>query len=124
MPETLTTHLYRNATKTHPALNLLEPEPESSSVLFENPYGVTDALWLRTNRQQVDMTQSNIVTYLEMTTGLNVNPGRVAEIETGQRVITPEWREKLEYLFGKLNATSPPSTNWRQVIFSGGRSAI
>ena len=77
---------------------------------------LTDAQWLRRYRQQFRMSQSNIVSYLEITTWQNVNPGRIAEIETGQRCLCTLWRSKLERLFNQLQNANPQNRNWREFI--------
>ena len=110
-------------------IDLLTNQPGITALNFHNDFPapklrdkldstneMTDAQWLRYNRKQSDMTQSNIVSYLEITTWQNVNSGRVAEIETGQRCIPPLWRERLERLFSQLQKPLSERKNWRELI--------
>ena len=83
---------------------------------FDANQNSSDADWLRNQRALCHMKQSNIVSYLEITTRENVNPGRIAEIETGQRAIPSRWREKLESLFHQLQQNSSANSNWRDFI--------
>lgn len=104
--------------------SLFEPGVTRLPSLSDSALEMSDANWLRTNRKLFRMSQSNIVTYLEMTTGQNVNPGRVAEIETGQRVILTDWREKLEYLFARMASEPLGQADWRRVILQGAHFGI
>lgn len=81
-----------------------------------------DATWLRYHRNLFGMTQSNLVSFLEVVTGENVNPGRIAEIETGQREIPTLWRRCLEQLFEQLQQAPPRVCTWRDYLYVNGRT--
>jgi hypothetical protein len=78
----------------------------------------TDAAWLTAYRSTYGLCQSDIAAALCFLLKRPINQGRVAEIETGQRCLNPEWRAALLHFFNYVEAKIASGHDWRDGIFS------
>lgn len=58
-----------------------------------------DGVWVRSNRQRLGWPQHRLASNINWPDG--INPGRIAEIENGQRPLRPNWRKEMERIFAQ-----------------------
>ena len=78
----------------------------------------TDAAWLTAYRSSYGLCQSDIAAALCFLLKRPINQGRVAEIETGQRCLNPEWRAALVQFFNYIEAKIALGKDWREGLFT------
>ena len=58
-----------------------------------------DGLWVLTNRRRLGWSQHRLAANINHPHG--IHSGRIAEIETGQKPLRPEWREQMQNIFAQ-----------------------
>jgi len=62
---------------------------------IETPEGI----WVRNNRKRLGWSQHRLAANINRPNG--IHSGRIAEVETGQCPLRPEWREQMEHIFAQ-----------------------
>jgi hypothetical protein len=78
----------------------------------------SDATWLTECRSKYRLCQSDIAAVLGIMLKRPINQGRIAEIETGQRCLIPEWRAALIRFFNRIEEHKAQGKDWRDGLFS------
>ena len=77
-----------------------------------------DSDWLTVCRARYGLCQSDIAAVLSIMLKRPINQGRVAEIETGQRTLSSEWRAELVRFFCRIEEQRAQGKDWRDGLFA------